>query len=388
VGQTTQTPLDQVEALLAQQRLAQEQLGQALKAARIEQESGYLSSAASLHGLQWSSTVVIMMAVLMCAAIAAVVVAKVVRPKLKTLRELRDVERAKQEELFVQMSLHGEEAVGGQTAASRPQKTDSDARSRNPTAAQFSASNYPAPQDTRDFASEPTQAAQEIEIDFDLDLSSPSEPPESELPPGTLPFAQSALEAPFLVAPPAFEAPVQPERYGNMSDEVKKVQQSLAEKRLTRQVHLVPLQTASAAQVAHDITQPLLLQSLPPEQALSAPELVDTPTQTAPPPDGSAMPSLEMGVITDAPYNTKEAKEAKEAKQVEVASWLAAESQPAPLMASVDPRWQTQLDLAKEFCSIGQFQEAALLYAELVAHADPDVAEHADALLSALPQSR
>lgn len=250
--QTTPTPLDQVEALLAQQRLAQEQLGQALKAARTEQQSGYLSSGAGLPSLQWSSAVIVATALLMCAAITAVVVAKVVRPKLQRLREQRAVERARQEEMFVQFSLHGD-VTDDTRAAADNQKTDFRMKRRSTALENFSAAGSLAATEATYMAPETTKVADDVEIDFDLDLSSYDEPPPSV-----------------------------------------------------------------------------------------------APTQ----------------------------------------SEVTAELVPQPQLSLLDVRWQTQLDLAKEFCSMGQLQEAALIYAELVAHGDPEVAHRADALLSALPQSR
>ncbi len=226
------TPLDQVEALLAQQRLAQAQLGQALKAARTEQESGYLGAAITLPSPQWGSFAAIGLALLMCAAITAVVVAKVVRPKLQRLRKQSAIERAKQEEMFVQFSLHGESASTGQTAADN-QKTDFRMERRSAAQENFPASGYLPASEATYIAPETTAVVDDVEIDFDLDLSSYDQQP-----------------------------------------------------------------------------------------------------------------------------------------------------------AALDAHWQTQFDQAKEFSSMGQLQEAALIYAELAAQGDTEVAQRADALLSALPQSR
>jgi FimV-like protein len=343
VGQTTQTPLDQVEALLAQQRLAQEQLGQALKTARTEQQLGYLSAGEALSGPQWSSVAVITMAVLMCACITAVVVVKVVRPKLKTLRDQRVIERAKQEEMFVQFSLHGEDADHHQTTAEKNLKTNFRMERRSAAQEHVPDSGYLAAKEATYTEPETAKVADDVEIDFDLDLSA-----YDELPASAALTEPSPQPSPFLVAPAEFAPAAQPESDSNMSDEVRKVQQSLAEKRLARQAHLLPLRSPVNAALATQATQPLLLPSSEAEPVLNAPVPVDASIQVA------------------------------------VAAELALE----PELPLIDARWQTQLDLAKEFCSLGQLQEAALIYAELVAHGEPEVAQRADALLSALPQSR
>jgi hypothetical protein len=175
VGSTTQTPLDQVETLLAQQRQAQEQLSKALTAARTEQQSGPISTGSAWPSLQWSSVAVITLAVCMCAAITAVVVAKVVRPKLRTLRDQRNIERANQEEMFVQLSLLGATEEGAR-AAQGNQKTDFRTERSNTAQAHLPASGYPATKQATYIAPEVTKVVEEAEIDFDLDLRLDDEP--------------------------------------------------------------------------------------------------------------------------------------------------------------------------------------------------------------------
>lgn len=326
VGQTTPTsaPLDTVEALLAQQRVAQEQLSRDLQAARTEQAAGPLNAPSFvLRGPQaW-----VALSALMLLFIVAIVFVKVVQPRLRGLQRLRLQEQARAEAMFVEHASLGD-------GYSRGVLNDALAAHREAALA--------------------PKTAQDVHIDLDLDLSlgwdvseaasdvtfEPTRALTDE--PAQEPHIHLLTNSQLSPLSPLSQQTSADDASNFVSAEVKKVQQSLAEKRLARQPNFMQLPTQTAAAFA-------------PEPALVQAPLFEFALEDLP------QPALVL--------------------EPESASLA---SQSAPLEA----HWQIQFDLAKEYVGMGLMQEAAMLYADLVAQGEPDVARRADALLSALSQSR
>lgn len=353
MAQTTPTraSLDTVEALLAQQRLAQEQLGRDLQAARTEQATGPLSAPSFVP---WGPSVWFALSALMLLAIVVLLFVKVIQPRLRGLQRLRLQEQTRAEEMFVEHASLGDGYSRGVLNEALAAQREATLAPSKAAVADDGLSNL-ASADPADSATWSPMAAQDahVDLDLDLDLSLDWDAPEvaSDV---TFEPTRAITDEPEHKEPrshlptnsqwsPLGDQTSADDTSKFVSAEVKKVQQSLAEKRIARQSNFMPLPTQTAAAFIPEATQPLLL-----------------------------LPSLPHEDPTPAEPASSELKPAPLA------------SQNAPLEA----HWQIQFDLAREYAGMGLVQEAAMLYADLVAQGQPDVAQRADALLSALPQSR